>query len=131
MKSIGQEVAKGEPIVEIETDKVTQELYAEDSGVMKEIFFKEQEEVKIGEVIARVELKDSLKSFKKNLSPETLNKEEKDTVNSIANNTKLNTEVLDKDLDPTTVKRTGIGNKVTMLDLVEFSNDLTFSPAAK
>ena len=131
MKSIGQEVAKGEPLVEIETDKVTQELYAEDNGVMKEIFFKEQEEVKIGEVIAKVELKDSLEISKKNLSPEILNKEEKDTVNSIANNTKLNIEVLDTDLDPTAVKRTGIGNKVTVLDLVEFSNDLTFSPAAK
>ncbi len=131
MKSIGQEVAKGEPLVEIETDKVTQELYAEDNGVLIEVFFKVQEEVKIGEVIARLELKDILENSKKNLSSEILNKEEKDTVNRIASNTKLNTEVLDTDLDPTVVKRTGIGNKVTMLDLVEFSNDLTFSPAAK
>ena len=35
-------------------------------------------------------------------------------------------EILNNDLDPTAVKRTGIGNKVTMLDLVEFSNDLLF-----
>ena len=50
MKSLGQEVFKGEPLVEIETDKVTQELYAEDNGIIKELLFKEQEEVKIGEV---------------------------------------------------------------------------------
>ena len=31
---------KGEPLVEIETDKVTQELYAEDNGVIKELLFK-------------------------------------------------------------------------------------------
>ena len=40
-------------------------------------------------------------------------------------------EILNNDLDPTAIKRTGIGNKVTMLDLKEFSNDLSFSPAAK
>ena len=60
MKSLGQEVFKGEPLVEIETDKVTQELYAEDNGIIKELLFKEQEEVKIGEVIAILELKDTL-----------------------------------------------------------------------
>ena len=44
IKSVGQEVAKGEPLVEIETDKVTQELYAEDNGVIKECLYQEQEE---------------------------------------------------------------------------------------
>ena len=39
IKSVGQEVAKGEPLVEIETDKVTQELYAEDNGVIKEFLY--------------------------------------------------------------------------------------------
>ena len=55
---------KGEALVEIETDKVTQELYAEDNGVIKEILYKEQEEVKIGEVIARIELKSDLENLK-------------------------------------------------------------------
>ena len=41
MKSPGENVKKGEPIVELETDKVTQELYAESSGVLKEILFNE------------------------------------------------------------------------------------------
>ena len=65
MKSLGQEVFKGEPLVEIETDKVTQELYAEDNGIIKELLFKEQEEVKIGEMIAILELKDTLVNSKK------------------------------------------------------------------
>ena len=39
IKSVGQEVVKGEPLVEIETDKVTQELYAEDNGVIQNAFF--------------------------------------------------------------------------------------------
>ena len=56
MKSPGENVKKGEPIVELETDKVTQELYAESSGVLKEILFNEQEEVKIGETIGVIDL---------------------------------------------------------------------------
>ena len=56
MKSAGENVKKGEPIVELETDKVTQELYAENSGVLKEILFNEQEEVKIGETIGVIDL---------------------------------------------------------------------------
>ena len=77
MKSLGQEVFKGEPLVEIETDKVTQELYAEDNGIIKELLFKEQEEVKIGEVIAILELKDTLVNSKKEFSDESKDKEEK------------------------------------------------------
>jgi 2-oxoglutarate dehydrogenase E2 component (dihydrolipoamide succinyltransferase) len=131
MKSLGQEVFKGEPLVEIETDKVTQELYAEDNGIMKELLFKEQEEVKIGEVIAILELKDTLVNSKKEFSDESKDNEEKRSISKIPTETKSEPEILDNDLDPTAVKRTGIGNKVTMLDLIEFSNDLSFSPAAK
>ena len=75
IKSVGQEVAKGEPLVEIETDKVTQELYAEDNGVIKECLYQEQEEVKIGEIIARIELKSDLENLTKVASIER--KEEK------------------------------------------------------
>ena len=62
-------------MVEIETDKVTQELYAEDNGVIKECLYQEQEEVKIGEIIARIELKSDLENLKKVASTES--KEEK------------------------------------------------------
>ena len=54
LKSQGDKVIADEPIVELETDKVTQELFAEESGVLQEVFFKEQEEVKIGEIIAKI-----------------------------------------------------------------------------
>ena len=52
-------------MVEIETDKVTQELYAEDNGVIKECLYQEQDEVKIGEIIARIELKSDLENLTK------------------------------------------------------------------
>ena len=131
IKSVGQEVAKGEPLVEIETDKVTQELYAEDNGVIKECLYQEQEEVKIGEIIARIELKSDLENLKKVASTESKEEKGSSAINQIAKEEKLKPEILNSDLDPTAVKRTGIGNKVTLLDLVEFSNDLSFSPSAK
>ena len=58
-------------------------------------------------------------------------KRKSSAINQIAKEEKLKPEILNSDLDPTAVKRTGIGNKVTLLDLVEFSNDLSFSPSAK
>ena len=131
IKSVGQEVAKGEPLVEIETDKVTQELYAEDNGVIKECLYQEQEEVKIGEIIARIELKSDLENLKKVASTESKEEKGASAIDQIAKEEKLKPEILNSDLDPTAVKRTGIGNKVTLLDLVEFSNDLSFSPSAK
>ena len=35
------------------------------------------------------------------------------------------------ELDPTTIKRSGVGNKISLIDLKEFSNELSFSPATK
>ena len=58
---VGDKVNKGEPVVEIETDKVTQELYAEKQGILKKILFKDEEEVKIGEIIGIIETGQSAK----------------------------------------------------------------------
>ena len=51
-----KKVKKGEPLVEIETDKVTQELYSEFDGILVEVLFEEEEDVTIGEVIAKVSI---------------------------------------------------------------------------
>ena len=42
IKNEGEEVKKGEPIVEVETDKVTQELYSEHDGVLEKVFLKKK-----------------------------------------------------------------------------------------
>jgi pyruvate dehydrogenase E2 component (dihydrolipoamide acetyltransferase) len=53
VKSDGDTVAAGEPIVEIETDKATMEYEAEAAGVL-EVVAGEGETVALGEVIARI-----------------------------------------------------------------------------
>jgi len=51
LKSEGEEVAKGEPLYELDTDKVTQEVEAEASGILLRIAIPEGE-VEVGRTIA-------------------------------------------------------------------------------
>jgi len=52
LKREGETVTKGEPLMEIETDKVTVEIEAPDSGVLGGILVKENDEVPVGRTIA-------------------------------------------------------------------------------
>ncbi|MDQ3921620.1 MAG: 2-oxo acid dehydrogenase subunit E2 [Actinomycetota bacterium] len=52
LKSEGDEVEEGEPIAEIETDKASMEIEAEDSGTLHEIIAQEGQDVPVGEAIA-------------------------------------------------------------------------------
>src|SRR5918995_7239618 len=52
LKTPGSRVAKGEPIVEIETDKVTVEIEAPASGVLRDVTAQEGDVVPVGRTIA-------------------------------------------------------------------------------
>lgn len=54
LKSVGDQVEKGENIVELETDKVNVEVISEVAGVLSEIKAEEGETVEVGSVIAVV-----------------------------------------------------------------------------
>ena len=54
-KQPGEAVRKGEPLVEIETDKVTSELEAPADGVLAEILVHAGQTVPVGEVIGRID----------------------------------------------------------------------------
>jgi len=55
LKKEGDEVKKGEPLVEIETDKVNSELESPYEGRLTEIVAAEGTTVAVGEVIARID----------------------------------------------------------------------------
>lgn len=55
VKQIGETVQRGDVIAEVETEKVTVEVEAFDSGVLVEIVQGAESEVAIGEVIAYLE----------------------------------------------------------------------------
>ena len=54
LKAEGQSVAKGEPLMEIETDKATVEIEAPGSGVLTQIIAKAGDEVPVGQRIALI-----------------------------------------------------------------------------
>lgn len=55
VKKIGETVERGDVIAEVETEKVTMEVEAFDSGVLVEIVQDVESEVATGEVIAYLE----------------------------------------------------------------------------
>jgi 2-oxoglutarate dehydrogenase E2 component (dihydrolipoamide succinyltransferase) len=61
-KAVGDTVAKDEPLVELETDKVTVEVPAPVSGTLIEVLKAENEEVSPDDVLARVRLAGALMS---------------------------------------------------------------------
>jgi 2-oxoglutarate dehydrogenase E2 component (dihydrolipoamide succinyltransferase) len=56
LKSAGDAVTEHEPLIEVETDKVTIEISAPASGVLCEIMKREQEEISPGDLLARIEV---------------------------------------------------------------------------
>ena len=52
LKSEGENVEKGEPLYELDTEKVTQEVEAEASGILLKILAGEGEEIEVGKAIA-------------------------------------------------------------------------------
>ena len=54
----GENVQKGEPLLEVETDKVNVEIEAPDTGLLSEVRVKEGEVVSFNSVVAVIEGKD-------------------------------------------------------------------------
>ena len=75
--SVGQSVKNGDVIAEVESDKAIMELQTFKNGVVKELLVKEDDEVKIGTVIAHIETGAGafLEQKKPELEPKILPKE--------------------------------------------------------
>jgi 2-oxoglutarate dehydrogenase E2 component (dihydrolipoamide succinyltransferase) len=55
LKRVGESVEANEPLIELETDKVTVEVASPASGVLAEILKQEQDEIGPGELLGRIE----------------------------------------------------------------------------
>jgi pyruvate/2-oxoglutarate dehydrogenase complex dihydrolipoamide acyltransferase (E2) component len=55
LKRVGDRVEAGEPLVEVETDKATEEVEAPVSGTIADILAEEGDEVKVDMVLAIIE----------------------------------------------------------------------------
>lgn len=60
LKAVGDEVAEGDALAEIETDKITLEMEAQESGFVTNLFVDEGAIVPIGEVVATIGAEDEI-----------------------------------------------------------------------
>ncbi|MDX1422770.1 MAG: biotin/lipoyl-containing protein, partial [Kiloniellales bacterium] len=55
LKKPGEAVARDEPLVELETDKVTLEVNASEAGVLAEVLAEEGDNVEVGALLGRID----------------------------------------------------------------------------
>lgn len=56
LKQVGDEVAAGEPIAEVMTDKVNVEIESPSAGTLKEILVEEDGVIAVGQPVARIKV---------------------------------------------------------------------------
>ena len=131
LKKIGESFEVDEPLVEIETDKITVEVPAPSAGVLSEIKVKEGKDVNIGGVlgiIGEIEATTPSKE-KKQLPEEEVSKENKKTKvvsnnqNNLTNDPKLSPSVKkileENNLDSSKIKSSREDGRLTKADVME------------
>lgn len=87
LKKEGERVEEEEPIVEIATDKVDSEVPSTVAGIIKETLYKENDVVKIGAILARIDTSAENVAEQKNntatSAPETLESEEQEIIKQL------------------------------------------------
>ena len=122
LRQVGDTVAKDDPLVELETDKVTQEVPAPAAGVLSEILLDTDAEATPGAVLGRIS---PAKSKKPHVPSEVeAHKPERPSTSLGANGdaeTRLSPSVRraiqQHGIDPTRIKGTGRGGRITREDV--------------
>ena len=141
LKGVGDAVAENEPLIEIETDKVTVEVAAPASGVLREILKNEAEEIAPGDVLGRLQTGDeaspSNASVRGGLS--TTNDADKGRAEQAASGARLTSGGLspavrrllaERNLDAASIRGSGEGGRITVDDVLSFSAASSSAAAA-
>ena len=145
LKKIGEPFDTDEPLVEIETDKITVEVPAPSAGVLIEIKAKDGTDIDIGGVLGIIgDVDNSLKGFEKNkekktdqssnqdLKKESSNKDkivkEKNEKIELGNDSKklspsVNKMILENNLNPNQITSTRKDGRLTKEDVLNFLNN--------
>ena len=143
-KKVGEAVAADEPIVELETDKVTVEVNAPVAGAIAELVVEEGDEVEVGALIAHIdegaegsaeapaEEKSDAKAEEASAEKKAEKKEEPKAAPAAASAEATTTNsdhplapavrklVEDKNLDPSKIPATGKDGRLTKGDVLNF-----------
>ena len=127
-KKVGDFVAEGESLIDLETDKVTLEITASHSGIIKSISKNEGEVVLADDLLAVLDTDNAAEV-------EPLQKNNESFVNPSNNKAQEIEEplkkagpaarklLLENDVDPNVVAGTGKGNRITKADVLSFINN--------
>jgi 2-oxoglutarate dehydrogenase E2 component (dihydrolipoamide succinyltransferase) len=122
-KAVGDSVVKDEPLVELETDKVTVEVPSPASGTLIEVLKPESAEVSPDEVLARLRMPDDSTQSLESKAPTAAEKTESPRASA---NTRTDSELLspsvrrllhEHDLAPGAINGTGRNGRVTAQDV--------------
>lgn len=134
LKNIGESVAENEPLIEVETDKVTIEIPAPAGGVLREILKGEQEEIEPGELLGTIQ---AAAAEDATATPATPASASKPSVSSSEIRTAAFTAhaealtsgrsspavrrlIAEHGLDAASIRGTGVGGRVTVDDVLDF-----------
>lgn len=116
LKTVGEPVALDEPLVELETDKVTQEIPAPLTGILHEILMQSGENAEPGAVLGRIRLEGA--STAAVATPATASAPHPAHVDqAIHYSPAVRRAIEDYGIDPATVTGTGKGGRVTRGDM--------------
>jgi 2-oxoglutarate dehydrogenase E2 component (dihydrolipoamide succinyltransferase) len=132
LKSVGDSVVENEPLIELETDKVTIEIPAPAGGVLAEILKQEQDEIAPGELLGRIEAgAESQTSAKAAPTPEPARAPAIDDVTAAAlsahavalsggrNSPAVRRLLAEHKVHAADVRGTGAGGRITVDDVLE------------
>jgi len=137
LKNIGEAVAKDDPLVELETDKVTQEVPAPADGVLSEILLDTDAEAAPGAVLGRIRPGKGKEKPSTSNKAEARDRERPSTALEGSGNaeTRLSPSVrracLQHGIDPSLIKGTGRGGRVTREDVDKAVAEATETSARK
>jgi 2-oxoglutarate dehydrogenase E2 component (dihydrolipoamide succinyltransferase) len=130
---IGETISEGEPLVELETDKVAVEVPAPATGVLSEILIDADGEAEPGGVLGRLKQGED-KTFKETPMPAPQKKAngktsspERAHAHALTKEHRLSPSVrrlvLEHDLDPTSIEGTGKDGRLTRGDVQQFLDE--------
>lgn len=139
LKKVGDSIAVDEPLVELETDKVTLEVNAKSAGVLKEIKVQTGSNVAVGAVLGSIGegagAAAAPKAAKADAPAKTEPKAVQAAAKPVSNDSFLSPAVRklvdDKKVDTSNISGTGKDGRLTKGDVLEALNKAPAAPAAK
>ena len=134
-KKEGDMVKEGDPLLEVSSEKITNEVASPVSGILLKIIFQEQEEIKVGTVIALIgEEGEKIKEYQVKEEPEkSVGESEKEEISSIKitspdtdRERRIKASPLarkiaqEKKLDLSGIKGTGPDGRIEKCDILNF-----------